>query len=303
MSKSNTSEIIWVTGAEGFIGSALVKALSADDCYVLGFGRMQTDNLFELSSEGLRAAINRYGIPSKVFHLAGGSSVGYSIDFPEQDFSSNVQTTKALIGVLDDYPSIHCIFASSAATYGAGHEGMISTSASLNPTSPYGSNKIMAESLLLNCSRKSGVPITICRIFSVFGEGLKKQLIFDACKRFSGLPPGSQIDFGGTGNEKRDWLYIDDVVFCCRRLERPSAGEVRLYNLGAGVAVTNSDILNRLVSIWGSNQRIAFSGMPRAGDPLSLVAHPDSLPPGFVVQTPLADGLSLTVNWFKSKLT
>ena len=71
MSKSNTSEIVWVTGAEGFIGSALLKELPADGYSVVGFGRTQKNNFFEVSSDGFREAINQYGIPSKVFHLAG----------------------------------------------------------------------------------------------------------------------------------------------------------------------------------------------------------------------------------------
>ena len=73
------------------------------------------------------------------------------------------------------------------------------------PISDYGKTKLMAEKELLKVKNNS---IFILRIFSIYGIGLKKQIIWDACKKFK----KNELTFRGDGNEKRDYLNINDFT-------------------------------------------------------------------------------------------
>ena len=66
----------------------------------------------------------------------------------------------------------------------------------------------MCEKILKFYNQKNNKSVCILRIGSVFGPGLKRQFIYDACKKIS----NKKNQFFGTGNEERDWLYVDDLV-------------------------------------------------------------------------------------------
>ncbi|TDA81588.1 SDR family oxidoreductase, partial [Halomonas marinisediminis] len=83
----------------------------------------------------------------------------------------------------------------------------ILTSARPNPMSPYGFSKLSAELLAQEYSQCFGVNSISVRPFSLYGPGLKKQLLWDACNKFSkGIG-----EFFGTGEEVRDWLHVEDA--------------------------------------------------------------------------------------------
>ena len=75
------------------------------------------------------------------------------------------------------------------------------------PVSTYAKNKLKAEKLCESYSNKYKLDVLIFRIPSLFGVGLKKQLIYDACKKLS---KNNNIFFG-SGKELRDWIHIDDI--------------------------------------------------------------------------------------------
>ena len=74
---------------------------------------------------------------------------------------------------------------SSAAVYGPGHEGPIGEDARLDPASPYGCHKLVMELLCRSYARSFGVSIVLLRLFSVYGEGLQKQLLWDLCSKLA----------------------------------------------------------------------------------------------------------------------
>jgi UDP-glucose 4-epimerase len=141
---------VWITGAAGFMGRYLARALADAGQVVHGIGHgALTDS--EKQRLGLRTWLNgeidatnlnalaAHGLPSKVFHLAGGSSVGLSIAQPLEDFSRNVVSTARLLEWLRGAsPESLLVAVSSAAVYGADHHGPISESTSPTPMSPYG---------------------------------------------------------------------------------------------------------------------------------------------------------------------
>ena len=299
-------QAVWVTGATGFVGRHLTRQLLAAGDAVVSFGRRpmagtppgQIHLPGPLDPSLFDEALRRSGPPARIFHLAGGETVARSLSDPLADFESSVTTTAVVLDALRRLaPEAGLVITSSAAVYGSGTTGPIPTGGVLTPLSPYGVHKLLAERLVQSQARCYGLRGTILRMFSLYGPGIRKQLLFDACRRLSaGETP---LLLGGKGTELRDWLHVDDAVRAMLALALPRPSEVDLFNLGTG---TGTDIhsVARLVARSWDDAPVAFSGQSRAGDPESLVAAPASLPPGFSPQVDLAAGIAGFVDWFKA---
>ena len=306
---------MWVTGANGFIGRYLVRALADAGHTVHGIGHGALDEADrqrvglgqwlngEIDAANLNALAGRTGSPSTIFHLAGGSSVGLSIAQPFEDFSRTVSSTARLLEWLrGSAPDCRLIVASSAAVYGAGYGGPIPESAEPVPMSPYGQHKLMMEQLCRSYAVTFGIRSTVARLFSVYGPRLRKQLLWDICSR---LQRDSQtLDLGGTGAEIRDWTDVRDVVRLLVKIgEIPQPETFRIINGGSGRGTSVADIANMLTSNWGNDVAVRYSGVVRAGDPVSLLADDAGLRRlPFDWQIPIERGLIDYVKWFKAQL-
>jgi UDP-glucose 4-epimerase len=307
--------IAWITGANGFIGRHLVRAVADQGHTVHGIGHGAFDDADrqrvglglwlngEIDAANLNALAGRSGAPSTIFHLAGGSSVGLSIAHPFEDFSRTVLSTARLLEWLRGaVPECHLIVASSAAVYGAGHDGPISEYATLCPVSPYGQHKLMMEQLCKSYSATFGIRSTVARLFSVYGPNLRKQLLWDICCRLQQDVP--TLDLGGTGAEMRDWTDVRDVARLLVKIgELPEPETFSIINGGSGRGTSVVDIADGLVKSWARDVAVRFSGVVRAGDPVSLVADDAGLRRlSFDWRIPIERGLTDYVKWFKGRL-
>jgi UDP-glucose 4-epimerase len=303
---------VWITGANGFIGRHLARALADAGHSVHGVGHGALEEIEksrlglqqwlngEIDATNLNALAVRSGLPSTVFHLAGGSSVGLSISQPHEDFFRTVVSTARLLEWLrGSAPECRLISVSSAAVYGANYQGPISEDALTLPMSPYGQHKLMMEQLCRSYAITFGLRSTIARLFSVYGPNLRKQLLWDLCSR---LYSGEQtLVLGGTGAETRDWTDVRDVAqFLVKLIDWPQSEPFQIINGGSGVGTSVVEIAEMLTKNWGGDIAAKFSGVVRPGDPFSLVA--DSAfahAAGFTWRIPLTKGLSDYVYWFK----
>jgi UDP-glucose 4-epimerase len=254
----------------------------------------------EVDAASLEVLRSAGGTPEIVFHLAGGASVGASLAMPLEDFSRTVSTTARLLDWLRvTAPAAHVVAASSAAVYGAGHASEISESAATTPYSPYGWHKKMMEDLLQSYAETFGMRCSVVRLFSVYGPGLRKQLLWDVCSR---LQSGVRVlTLGGTGGELRDWVEVSDVARLLALVGRRPGRGFAIWNGGSGQAEPVSTMATRLVESWGIDLPIEFSGRTRPGDPFSLVADTSSLKAlGFEWAVPLAVGVGRYVEWFRA---
>jgi UDP-glucose 4-epimerase len=306
---------VWITGANGFIGRHLAPALTEAGNAVHGVGHGALDDAErrvlglrtwlngEIDAANLQALAAASGLPSTIFHLAGGSSVGLSIAQPFEDFSRTVDSTVRLLEWLRvSAPECRLIAASSAAVYGADHDGAISENARLTPVSPYGQHKLMMEQLCASYATSFGVRSTVLRLFSVYGAHLRKQLPWDICSR---LQNGErELLLGGTGAELRDWTDVRDVVRLFVKINaRPRRAAFEIINGGSGRGTTVAEIAGMLVENWGDEIFVRYSGNVRAGDPFSLLADDArlrGLP--FDWQIPIDQGLADYVRWFKDQV-
>ena len=127
------------------------------------------------------------------------------------------------------------IFMSSYSIYGNNYKNPISEKCATKPVSIYAINKKKAENLLLNFSKKSKSHLMILRIASLYGDGLKKQLIYDACSKISkGIN-----NFYGSGREKRDFIHISDLVNIVLYFCTKGFSNANIINCGSGKGKTN----------------------------------------------------------------
>ncbi len=309
MSKSGIS---FVTGAAGFVGGHLTKRLFENNCLVggIGHGELSPPAASErgmsawMNGEVTRANLDKLaqqcGLPDYIFHLAGGSSVAASMSAPCTDFEKTCCSTSELLEwVRVHSPHSKMLFVSSAAVYGNKHSSHIAEHCLLAPYSVYGVNKRIAETLFESYTENYGLNAAIVRLFSVYGPGLRKQLLWDICTKLcrnSGL-----LELGGTGGEMRDWIHVQDAVDVMLSAIEIASNKVQIINGGTGIG-TNVDSIARLVSraFTGKEAKIEFSGARRAGDPDYLVADIQQLRQlGKCEFRDVADGLHEFVSWYK----
>jgi UDP-glucose 4-epimerase len=306
---------VWISGANGFVGRYLARELANAGHTVHGIGHgaiegferqrlgLQTWLNGEIDAANLNLLASQSGLPSMVFHLAGGSSVGLSIVQPLEDFSRTVSSTARLLEWLRvAAPDCRLIVASSAAVYGARHVGPIPENAAPTPMSPYGEHKLMMEQLCRSYAITFGLRSTIVRLFSIHGPHLRKQLLWDICSR---LQQGEQtLVLGGTGAETRDWTDVRDVVRLLATIgELPQQQTCRVINGGSGRSTSVSEIAAMLAKNWNGDIVVRYSGSVRTGDPFSLLADDTALRQlPFDWRISVEQGIVDYVKWFKDQV-
>jgi UDP-glucose 4-epimerase len=306
---------VWISGANGFVGRYLARELANTGHTVHGIGHgaieefekqrlgLQTWLNGEINAANLNLLASRSGLPSMVFHLAGGSSVGLSIVQPLEDFSRTVSSTARLLEWLRvAAPDCRLIVASSAAVYGARYVGPIPENALPAPVSPYGEHKLMMEQLCRSYGVTFGLRSTVVRLFSVYGPQLRKQLLWDICSRLQ--QDEQTLILGGTGAETRDWTDVRDVVRLIARIGGlPQQETCRVINGGSGRGTSVGEIATMLVKTWNRDVAVGYSGAVRAGDPFSLLADDAALRQlPFDWRISIEQGIMDYVKWFKEQV-
>jgi UDP-glucose 4-epimerase len=304
---------VWITGGKGFIGRHVARWVAAQGYSVAGIGHGLWPDADaanwsfaswlngEVDASNLSQLARMHGLPQAVIHLAGGSSVGASFHNPLEDFRRTAGTTANLLEWLRlESPDTRLVVASSAAVYGTGHAGTIQESTALSPCSPYGMHKTMMEMLCRSYVEDFGLNVAAVRLFSVYGAGLEKQLIWDLCCK---LASGSKtVTLGGTGREIRDWLHVSDAARLLWLATSACNKESWIVNGGTGIASTIQEVADSICRIWGEGQEAVFSGIARKGDPLSLVASVELAHRlGFEPSVKLSSGLAEMVGWFRAR--
>jgi UDP-glucose 4-epimerase len=135
------------------------------------------------------------------------------------------------------------------------------------------------------------------RLFSVYGPGLRKQLLWDACTKFN----LGQTAFFGTGDERRDFVEISDVVDLLRLAQSAASPAVPVLDGGTGQGVTICDLLTELAGWFGPVPDLTFLHRGRPGDPSDMIADPSAAQSlGWRPQVSLHEGIGRYAMWFKT---
>lgn len=270
-----------VTGAAGAIGSHVARQLLARGDAVTGLGHgvmpaglALTDWINgDVSADNLGVLMARHGAPDRIVHLAGGSSVGPSLASPAEDFARTVGGTVNLLEWTRQHaPKASIVLASSAAVYGDAATVPIGDDTARAPLSPYGAHKAMMEAAAASWAGNFGLKVAMVRLFSVYGPGLRKQLVWEVLNR---LARGERrLTLGGTGQETRDWLHITDAASMLVAAADLASVRAPSFNGCTGVPVSVRDTVLVLAQGFGIEIELVFNGKGRAGDPLHLVGQP-----------------------------
>ncbi|TKT87648.1 NAD-dependent epimerase/dehydratase family protein [Dyadobacter frigoris] len=305
------NKIVIITGAIGFIGQNIAKEFKQNNYYVIGIGHgfvspvrlksMGIDEWYE-SDLSMVALLKITKRPDLIVHSAGGSTVGKSIDNPYLDYHKTVNSTLELLEYIRLHtPTTPIIYLSSAAIYGAKEDIIIHEQDNPNPVSPYGFHKLASESICKSYSQCFGIKVAIVRLFSIYGEGLTKQLLWDACNKI--INADKDVLFYGTGHETRDWLHVKDVASLVRHLASTEFSFLVL-NGGCSNKTTVKDILELLVlELDRKDVKIVFNGLVKEGDPKFYHAGiEEALNIGWRPTLPIETGIKNYVKWFKNYL-
>jgi UDP-glucose 4-epimerase len=298
-----------VTGARGAIGRHVIAAARARGARVVGLGHgpwtgetdLPTIDAWvtgDVTFDNLDALAAGLGMPDVIVHLAGGSHVGASIERPAEDFRRTVASAQNLFEwVRTRSPATRLVVASSAAVYGNAGVSPIPEDTPYAPASPYGTHKAMVEMLALAYGRQYGLNAAVVRLFSVYGPGLRKQLVYELFQRLMRGERG--ISLGGTGQETRDFLFISDAAGMLLDAAGAAGPDVPLLNGATGKAVTIARLAHAIAAGFG-DASIRFTGLSRKGDPASLVGSISrSTAAGLSAPTGLEAGVAATRAWIE----
>jgi UDP-glucose 4-epimerase len=238
--------------------------------------------------------------PDVLVHCAGKASVADSVANPHEDFVSHVILTEWLINECRAAaPGTRLIYLSSAAVYGQPKELPIHESASVRPVSPYGYHKRMAEMLCEEASRLFGLQTVIARVFSAYGAGLRRQVVWEAARQ---AVEERRIRLHGTGEETRDFIHARDIARAIVLLADKASPSGSAYNVASGVETSVSDLAQLIAARCGECS-VAFAGNRRGYDPEQWRADVAKINEiGFKPSVSMAEGLDDLLSWLRKEV-
>ena len=300
-----SSRRVLVLGEYGFLGARISEHLTRRKWDVSGVDRATAGSLAHegrvnhlacvLPSQQLGAFIESRR-PEAIVFAAGTSSVAASVENPAADFQNSVSV---LLSVLETIRTLGAgtkiLFLSSASVYGNQDRLPIREDAKLKPFSPYGYHKVISELLLEEYQHCFGVRSCALRIFSAYGPGLRRQLVWDVSQK---TLSEKEVILDGDGSETRDFIHGDDIARAVEIVLDLAEFGSEKYNLAAGEEVRISELASKLVRALGLECPIRFTGKHRVGDPHRWQADVTSIRElGFRTAISLDDGLAGFANW------
>lgn len=223
--------MVLITGDKGFVGSHLTKILTDYVGYDLVDG-------FDIKNEYQLETVFENNHIDTVIHLAALAGVRKSNLFPDDYISTNINGTLNIVEACKRHNVKHLIFFSSSSVYG-NQTPPNKESDVCDPIAPYGITKLAGELLV----KSSGVPYTIIRPFSLYGENGRKDQIF--YKWINQIKQGKPITLFGDGTAKRGFTYVGDLINgLLLILNRGADNET--YNIGGSEIITINEIVDIL---------------------------------------------------------
>ena len=290
---------ILIIGSKGFIGSHLVRYFDKQhevwQCDVVTDYTAPRYMQIDASNSDFNAVFEEHSYDVCV-NCSGAASVPDSLKHPYRDFLLNTANVYAILNAIRTHcPACKFINLSSAAVYGNPQTLPVTESAPIAPMSPYGRHKAMAEDICREFAEEFGVPTCSLRIFSAFGNGLRKQIFWDMnCK----MTETSEAMFFGTGDESRDFIHIQDIAQVVDLVIKNAAYKGEAINVANGEAITIREAVNLFARLKGYRGKIVFNGTVREGDPRFWKADIPILKEwGYQQTVTLEQGLKDYIKW------
>ena len=295
-----------ITGAAGFLGSALANKLFADGHKVHAFDNLSTGDPkalhpdIPLTRGDLSDRTKLWKVLQEtdcVYHLAARVLVPESILYPSDYAKVNVLGTVSLMEAMRDVGVKRVVLISSGAIYGDQQIQPLSENAIPSPRSPYAVSKLAAEYYVRTIGTLWGMETVCLRVFNAYGPG-QQMPPTHAPVITSFMRQATQqgtIVINGTGEQTRDYVYLDDVVSAMTVASTADVNNL-IINIGSGMETSIRELLRLILEVTGGHPQVVENprnegGPSRMCADLTLAKTKLNYQP----QTPLPVGLRLTL--------
>jgi UDP-glucose 4-epimerase len=265
-----------ITGAAGFLGSALANQLAREGHQVRGLDDLSTGDPQALAPD---IHFTRGDVSDRpklwtllqevdvVYHLAARVSVPESVLYPRDYNTVNVGGTVALMEAMRDVGVRRVVFASSGAVYGDLAEQPLKEIVTPNPRSPYAVSKLAAEFYVRTIGGLWGIETVSLRIFNAYGPGQHlpashPPVVPHYLKQ--ALRNGTLVAHGD-GNQTRDYVYVDDVVSALVAAATAPSINGLLINVGSGTETSIRDLMQCVLEVTGNRAEIIYNAKTSGG--------------------------------------
>jgi UDP-glucuronate 4-epimerase len=320
--------MILVTGAAGFIGSAVAQQLLLRGADVVGIdnlndyydpqlkhdrlarvrgcggtGRFIFEKLDVGDGDGMRALFARHGF-TQVVHLAAQAGVRHSFSHPQSYVDSNVTGFLNVLECVRAHPLAHCVYASSSSVYGGNRKFPFSEDDRVDlPVSLYAATKRANELMAHVYALQFGLPLTGLRFFTVYGPWGRPDMA--PIKFTRAILAGEPIDVYNQGDMRRDFTYIDDIVAgVLAVLDQPpvpveGTAPHRVFNIGNSQSEPLMHFIDVLEAALGRKAVRRLLPM-QPGDVQATAADVQALQgaTGWKPTTGIEAGLAQMVRWY-----
>lgn len=296
---------VLIVGSKGFIGThtALFFANKGYETWTCDIvNDYSAKNYFQIDATNADYhqifASHQFNI---CINCSGAASVPLSLKKPLKDFTLNTYNVcKLLDAIRFHQPNCKFINLSSAAVYGNPETLPIVEGQSTNPVSPYGRHKLQAEKICEEFREFYNIESCNLRIFSAYGDGLKKQLFWDLFQKSKNT---RIVKLYGTGKESRDFIHVKDLVEIIHLVAQQETFVYPIINVGNGEEIFISNVVKTFFELMENDTQYEFGGQERKGDPINWVADISRIKElGYKQSTFIKDGLENYIQWVRKEL-
>lgn len=299
--------IFLITGAAGFLGSALANQLTREGHQVRGLDDLSTGDPKSLTPD---VHFTRGDVNDRprlwtllqevdcVYHLAARVSVPEFVLYPREYNAVNVGGTVSLMEAMRDVGVRRVVFVSSGAIYGDQGEQPLRESMTPNPRSPYAVSKLAAEYYVNTIGDLWNIETVSLRVFNAYGPGQHLPASHPPVVPYflrQALHRGSLV-VHNNGSQTRDYVYIDDVVSGLMAAATAPNIDGLVINIGSGKETSVRELVKTVKEVTESKSEAIYNpktsgGVSRMCADLSLAAAKLNYRPSI----PLGQGLRLTL--------
>jgi dTDP-glucose 4,6-dehydratase len=304
---------LFVTGGAGFIGSNYVRhVLSTTDDSVTVFDALtyagNLETLRDVSSDprysfvhadicDRDAVLAAMAGHDAVVHFAAESHVDRSITGPDAFIRTNVAGTNVLCDVARQIGVERFLHISTDEVYGSIAEGSFCETDPITPRSPYSASKAGSDLVALSYFTTYGLPVVVTRCSNNFGPWQFPEKVIPLF--VTNLLDDRKVPLYGDGGNVRDWIHVEDHNRAADLvLRRGAVGEI--YNIGAGMELTNNELTHRLLTLCGRDESYIQPVEDRLGHDRRYSVTTDKIESlGWKLSRPFEDSLAATVAWYR----